>query len=668
MTARLTSSTALSKVWHTAAELAALRLPGLPSSKKRIIELAKRQAWQERRNLDDAPLARRRQGRGGGWEYHYTLLPDAAAAKLVHDERTAKLAAAAPAGESAGAGRPSASWELQDWYRRQPETKKREARRRVAILEAVETLHRTGLTKNHAVAEVAKQEGIGGSTIYQWQRLVRGLDRLDREAALCPRHKGKAGQTVECSPEAWEMLKGLWLINSQPPFEECYREVQAAAQQHGWTLPHPRTMRRRIEALWPPLVTYCRQGADALRAMYQPQIRDRSQLRALEAVNADFHTFDITVAMPGAEQGARPSLIVIQDLYSNKILAWRVDLNPSAAAVRLAFHDVFRDFGVPETAVLDNGREFASKLITGGQKTRYRNKIKPEELEGLLTGFGMTVRWTTPCSGQSKPVERGFGDLTNIVSKAKVFDGAYTGRSPQHKPANYGSRVVDFETFLKFVARGIASYNAREGRRTPVCGGVKSFDQAFAESYARQENSIGIRKPAAEQLTRALMTAELLTARKPSGAVHVLGNVYWAEWMTGFVGKKLTVRYDPDDAQGGIEVYRHDGVFLGHVEVWERTGFLDQEKAREHGRKRRSYQKKQSEIAELERGMAVEEVLEHLVELDPPPAPDAKVVRPVRTRGALALQPAANSEAIEEMDRNLSASIAELAAFRRQQP
>lgn len=47
------------KQWYSAAELAAMKLPGIPTSKKGMIDLATRDSWSNKK----------RSGRGGGLEY-----------------------------------------------------------------------------------------------------------------------------------------------------------------------------------------------------------------------------------------------------------------------------------------------------------------------------------------------------------------------------------------------------------------------------------------------------------------------------------------------------------------------------------------------------------------------------------------------------------------------
>ena len=52
--------------WFTAAEIADLRLPGLPGDKSSVNRRARQEGWALQVAVGNTPLARERQGRGGG--------------------------------------------------------------------------------------------------------------------------------------------------------------------------------------------------------------------------------------------------------------------------------------------------------------------------------------------------------------------------------------------------------------------------------------------------------------------------------------------------------------------------------------------------------------------------------------------------------------------------
>ena len=143
----------------------------------------------------------------------------------------------------------------------------------------------------------------------------------------------------------------------------------------------------------------------------------------------------------------------------------------------------------------------------------------------------------------------------------------------------------------------------------------------------------------AYRVDKSESAAAKVTARAPSGSLHVLGNRYWSEWLSGHVGDRLTARFDPEDLAEPISVYGADGVYLGDAECWEAVGFHSVEAAREHGRKRRAYARHLREAAKIERGMSIDELVAlQPAAATPAPQPEAKGVRMLTTRGATALK------------------------------
>jgi len=634
------------KEWYSAAEIADLGLPDLPGTKRGVNLMAQRAGWASAVNLRGEGLTRPRQANGA--EYHYSLWPRRAQTELLRRETAARKAAAAAA--QPGQAERKGSREAWAWFDALPEKRKAVARERLALLEQVAALKRGGLRVNDAVHTTAEQNRVAASTLYAWQAMVEGLPATDWLPALAPQWSGRIA-TAACDPRAWEALKADYLRLSKPSFETCFRRLQQLAEAQGWPLPSGRSLRRRIEREIPlPVRVLTREGAEALGRLYPPQERDRSMFHALEAVNADGHKWDVFVRWPDGTVG-RPLMVAIQDLYSNKLLAWRVDRSENSDAVRLAFRDVFERFGIPELAWLDNGRGFASKWITGGTPNRYRFKVKAEEPSGILTQLGVEVHWTRPYSGQSKPIERAFRDLCDAIAKHPAFEGAYTGNKPDAKPENYASRAIPLADFLRVVEQGIRLHNARPARRTRVCGGTLSFDQAFEASYAQAL----IRKAGPEQLRMCLLAAEAVRAERESGAVRLLGNRYWAECLQAHRGEAVTVRFDPDRLHEPVHLYRLDGRYIGAAECLEAAGFADTGAARDHNRKRAAFVKATREAAALEKQLSLDELVRLLPEVAEPEPQPPSAVRLVAAGGGAAQaaavpNPDTDTEALSDDD------------------
>lgn len=507
------------------------------------------------------------------------------------------------------------------------------------VMMRVETLMMCeGLTRKAAIAIVLPEEGVARATYFDWLKLVRGKLRSDWLPALAPRWKSvTAGVSLAlCSFEAWEFLKADYLRLEKPSFASCYDRLVRAAAEHGWTIPSRKTLQRRILQEIPASSRlYLQEGEKALYHSFAAQTRTRAQMHALQGVNADGHTLDVWVRWPDGEV-SRPVLIAIQDLYSGKILAWRIDRSENAVAIRLAFYDLFRFWGIPDFVTLDNGRAFASKLVTGGQPSRFRFKVKPGELDGFLTTFGVAVQWTKPYSGQSKPIERAFRDIADRVSRHPRLAGGYAGNCPDAKPDyKRGVTPVDFDALLLTLDDEIATGNARPGRQSEVAAG-RSYDEVFGESYEASP----IRKATAEQLRMAMLAQERVTARKPSGMLHLLGNGYWSEFMSDHVGEQVTLRYDPDELHTSVAVFGADGRYLGDAGLWHAGEYRSEEAAETQAKRRQQYIRHTKAAAQAAVTLSNEELLALQARpLGPAPAPEARVVRMQRRRGSALQKP-----------------------------
>ena len=488
-----------------------------------------------------------------------------------------------------------------------------------AIAAAVDDAERQGIPLRDACESQAEGTQWSGATLLAcWYGRDRGKSLADYPRRLwplilAPHHLGRTAYT-EIDPAAWQAFLADYLRPEQPPLAMCYRTLRRLAATHGWTIPRSAAaLKRRLDREMPPeAVILARQGPEALARRRPAQVRDRSSLRALEAVNADAHRMDVFVRWPDGKV-ERPMLVAWQDIHSPKILSWRIDRTENMDGYRLSFADLLRDYGIPQHVFVDNGRAIAAKGLTGGTANRYRFKVKRDEPLGLLTQLvgSEGIHWTTPYHGQSKPIERAFRDLATDIAKDIRLRGAYTGNKPDAKPENYRSKAVPLEKFLEVLEDGIRQHNARHGRRGAGLDG-RSFDEAFRESYER--HAADIPRPTEAQLTRWLLGAVGITAHRETGAVHLFGNRYWSERLAETLAgrsaeaRQVVVRFDPDHLDRPVTVETLDGKLIARAEAQDAVRFLDTQAAREQARDQSRLKRNAREGLDIHRRMAARDL------------------------------------------------------------
>jgi putative transposase len=590
----------------TASELAAMRLPGLPTFANKVRVRAAREGWA---------FVERRTNGGIVRCYLLSALPTFAQVVISERER--------------GVVEPSIG-ELAADVDSVPDSHRDIARERVRVVGRVEELVADGKGVLDAIATACEGTPHAPRTVRRWCETCRGRARAEWFGLLVPRWSTAAAapKLADVHPAAFAFFRDDYLRASKPSYRACYRRTLATAEANGWTpIPSYSAMVRRFERDVPASTRILRrEGRDALERVYPAQERTRDHLGALEAVTADGHKFDVLVRWPGIAEPVRVMMVAYQDLYSGKILSWRVGRSESFELARLALADLVTTYGIPEHVYLDNGRAWASKKMTGGAPTRHRFAIKEEDPEGIMLGLGVRVHWTTPYHGQSKPIERAFGDLCENVAKHPAFEGAYTGRNTVEKPANYGSRAVELADFLRVLTAQIREHNARGHREAKACAG-RSFDETFAESYAARP----ITKPSEAQARLLLLAAEGVTVRHGTASLFLAGNRYWSDALIPLMGERVVARFDPDALKKGVHVYRVDGRYVGFADCVEAVGFDDMSAARDHLRRRRLWVKAQTKAAQLGQQFSAEELAAmHLrAQGAPEPPQSSRVVKAV---------------------------------------
>jgi hypothetical protein len=209
--------------WLSAKEIAALRAPGVPTTKVGVLAWAARDAW---------PF-RARQGRSGGREYCVAQLPPRAQGAV-----RATLAARAAGALNAA-----------------PPAARARALLATAVLLTVELHLAAGMSFPEAkrcAAEEARPP-VSLDTVERWWKRAAGLPPHERPASLLPRWKpGRAAEWTEAEERFYLAWRGLVALRAGEEMQQMWRFVaQDWASADGPQPSLDRCARRwRVEAPW----------------------------------------------------------------------------------------------------------------------------------------------------------------------------------------------------------------------------------------------------------------------------------------------------------------------------------------------------------------------------------------------------------------------------------
>lgn len=583
---------------------------------KRAVQLrAKREAWEY---TEEA-------GRGGKRRlYPLASLPAPVQAALILRDAKTEIAPRADNTAADLEASLSAAWAI---YNMATEKNKARARSAVEALLEVEALHATGMPLMDARKQVAarmQREGIMGGSVQslcRWAGDVKGVDRKDWLAVLCPGYKGRTA-IAHIPEQAWDWYKGHYLTRARPSHADTYRRLQEMAANQGWEIPSSRTFLRRFKDEVPrTTVVIKRDGPEAARKLLPRQMRDALVFGAGEAVNGDGMKFDrLWVAFDDGEILNTATAWFWQDIRTRRVLAWRLGKTESTDLFRLATYDLTA-ICAPTHYWMDNTRVAANKAMTAGAAGRHRFKSDPEDGLGLLLMIGGEPHFTSVDEDTrnpgAKPIERAFGigGIHELVATNPRIVAA----------GGYSKATAIPEALLReVIGEEVARFNSKKNRKTQACNGLLSFDDAWEAGLAERPPRV----LAESQRHLLLMAREVVKTASDSGRIVIAAgrrgiarNMYWSEHMPQLAGRKVAVHYDPDNLHAGVHVYGLDGRYLCFADYVPGAAFNSTDAARETQKFQKRIAKANKAIAENETRMtAVERAA--LYEAAKPTSPD----------------------------------------------
>lgn len=371
---------------------------------------------------------------------------------------------------------------------------------------------------------LAKEAGIGLRTLQRWKKryLGGGIDALD--------HGSRADRgTRRTSSALVSFIERLALTRPRPSLAMLHRLARAEAERSGITPPSYSTVRSIAQSLDPALVTLALEGPASYRDKHELVFRRRAE-HPNATWQADHTELDILIRGASGKP-ERPWLTVILDDYSRAICGYTVFVgSPSAIETALALRQaIWRKndpawamCGLPDVLHVDHGSDFTS-----------------HHLEYTTVALKIRLVYSTVGRPQGRgKIERFFGTVNTELLTRLPGHLAPGSRSPEPQLT-----LADLD---RAIGEFVMTYNERPHREL----GMSPKNVWTGEGWLpRMPDSL-------EQLDGLLLAVPKNRIVQRDG-IHFQGQRYLAPTLAPFVGRSVTIRYDPRDLSE-IRVYDHD--------------------------------------------------------------------------------------------------------------
>ncbi|SDW32797.1 Mu transposase C-terminal domain-containing protein [Paracoccus sanguinis] len=559
--------------WKTAAEWAAEGLDGVPATESGVIRTAKREDW----NALGSTHARKRKGRGGGWEYHVSCLPEAARADWARRQRAALASATATREAAVVKERASETAEKVAAHRRRVmeargavmvELRRREildGSARQAILnllaEAQAGLLPTSLMEMLALS-VEKGRGElrlpSRARLYAWRQAYQegGVRALLPEARpqecksgmpdwlpMLLRHYCKPAKPT-LAQALDDLRKHLADPSAAPSYDQARRAIASLKGTDNYLAPFKR-----------------REGPIALKARMAFTRRTLDGIEPTEIYTSDGKLFEAEVAHPIHGRPFRPEITPILDVATRKCVGWSVGLVENSRGVADALRHACETHGIPALLYTDRGPGF-------------RNDALDNATSGICGRLGITPVHSLPYVSQSRGViERSHQSIwTNLAKALPSYCGddmdREAGKARQKalvrdiREVGASRLLPTWDQFLAAVEATVAAYNDRPHRTLKVrdaeSGRLRaaSPNEKWAEFVASGFEAIAVTADEVDDLFRPYVRRK--SAR---GEVQWNNNQYFHQALQPFDGMEVLVGIDIHDASRVWvrELVHHEG-------------------------------------------------------------------------------------------------------------
>lgn len=564
----------MSRTHFSAAELAAMKLPGLPASERNMRTRAEREGW----SFIEKPA---RGKNGTRREFFITALPDEARqaliSKLLHHDVSSSAGDSSPpaVGLPADLSQPAASLSggavsslsapagfssptpggLKDWQRQVATARK-------SLLAEIERIGASVGTES-AIRTMVRLAAEGGLPAHL-QRLVpianakagsEGKRTLSRRSLYRWLGDAKAGFAALAPRDAEKLVIPPWApalmkLRSRPQGSSlawCLDHLQGELPA-GIEAPSYSAARRFIDKLGSVEKERGRRLPRELKAIRPFVRRDTSHMLPSDCYTADGHTFDAEVAHPAHGKPFRPELTGVLDVATRRCVGWSAGLAESTWAVMDAMRHAVETCGIPALFYVDNG-------------SGYKNACQAEEVIGFADRVGYEMTHSLPYNSQARGIiERAHQTIwVRAAKELPTYMGEDMDREAKQKVFKLTRKhitavgssplLMSWTDFLAWCQAKVDAYNARPHRGLPKIRDAdtgklrhmspnEAWDAAIAGGWEPVLPTVHER----DDLFRPYRLAKVIR-----GEVRLFGNLYFSAELEEHHGDQVQVGYDIHD-------------------------------------------------------------------------------------------------------------------------
>lgn len=356
---------------------------------------------------------------------------------------------------------------------------------------------------------------------------------------------GKSTRKIIIEDKYLEYFKNLYLKQGSPSLYSCWENTLGFAIREDKVIksefPSCYTFKRNLEKEIPKQSIYlARNGEAAWNKKYGNYIeRDYSNIICGKVWVSDHAQIDVA-CFNNEDKVVFPWVTAWRDFKSGKWLGWILQAGyPNSDHIFQSFYYAAEEYGLPNEIIIDNGKDYRAKDFAGGRQ-KFNIETNKSRTVSMLDELGVKAHFALPYNAQTKPIERDFLKIKELLSKHCV---GYRGGNVVERPEILADeikkgKVMSFDKFKDLFddfVNNVLNKRPSKGKNLKGLSPDELFIQEFSEKITASKDALKL---------FCMRTSRTFTIGRNGIKDGELNITYWADWMAARTGLKIYLRRD----------------------------------------------------------------------------------------------------------------------------